>query len=136
MKTFHMKKMYKKVTAFILAITMIVAYIQIKAYAFDNNVSEITRNQAVSDATIQSGLGVAKNYGLFSLDATSHNDLECSVAAKYADLGADYNFSGNNTTSKYRCSKPRVKFIASILSCCWIVSSSHCYCNYFKKKKT
>ena len=46
MKTFHMKKMYKKVTAFILAITMIVAYIQIKAYAFDNNVSEITRNQA------------------------------------------------------------------------------------------
>ena len=62
-----MKKMYKKVTAFILAITMIVAYIQIKAYAFDNNVSEITRNQAVSDATIQSG------------------------------LGADYNFSGNNT---------------------------------------
>lgn len=97
MKTFHMKKMYKKVTAFILAITMIVAYIQIKAYAFDNNVSEITRNQAVSDATIQSGLGVAKNYGLFSLDATSHNDLECSVAAKYADLGADYNFSGNNT---------------------------------------
>ena len=89
--------MYKKVTAFILAITMIVAYIQIKAYAFDNNVSEITRNQAVSDATIQSGLGVAKNYGLFSLDATSHNDLECSVAAKYADLGADYNFSGNNT---------------------------------------
>ena len=63
----------------------------------DNNVSEITRNQAVSDATIQSGLGVAKNYGLFSLDATSHNDLECSVAAKYADLGADYNFSGNNT---------------------------------------
>ena len=50
MKTFHMKKMYKKVTAFILAITMIVAYIQIKAYAFDNNVSEITRNQAVSDA--------------------------------------------------------------------------------------
>lgn len=97
MKTFHMKKMYKKVTAFILAIAMIVAYIQIKAYAFDNNVSEITRNQAVSDATIQSGLGVAKNYGLFSLDATSHNDLECSVAAKYADLGADYNFSGNNT---------------------------------------
>lgn len=97
MKTFHMKKMYKKVTAFILAITMVVAYIQIKAYAFDNNVSEITRNQAVSDATIQSGLGVAKNYGLFSLDVTSHNDLECSVAAKYADLGADYNFSGNNT---------------------------------------
>ena len=44
MKTFHMKKMYKKVTAFILAITMIVAYIQIKAYAFDNNVSEITRH--------------------------------------------------------------------------------------------
>ena len=38
-----MKKMYKKVTAFILAITMIVAYIQIKAYAFDNNVSEITQ---------------------------------------------------------------------------------------------
>mgnify|MGYP000122793052 FL=1 len=97
MKTFHMKKMYKKVTAFILAITMIVAYIQIKAYAFDNNVSKITRNQAVSDATIQSGLGVAKNYGLFSLDAKSYNDLECSVAAKYADLGADYNFSGNNT---------------------------------------
>lgn len=97
MKTFHMKKMYKKVTAFILAITMIVAYIQIKAYAFDNNVSEITRNQAVSDATIQSGLSVAKNYGLFSLDAKSYNDLECSVAAKYADLGADYNFSGNNT---------------------------------------
>lgn len=29
-----MKKMYKKVTAFILAITMIVAYIQIKAYAY------------------------------------------------------------------------------------------------------
>ena len=97
MKTFHMKKMYKKVTAFILAITMIVAYIQIKAYAFDNNVSKIIRNQAVSDATIQSGLGVAKNYGLFSLDAKSYNDLECSVAAKYADLGADYNFSGNNT---------------------------------------
>ena len=89
-----MKKMYKKVTAFILAINMIVAYIQIKAYAFDNNVSEITRNQAVSDATIQSGLGVAKNYGLFSLDATSHNDLECSVAAKYADLGAVITFQG------------------------------------------
>ena len=92
-----MKKMYKKVTAFILAIAMIVAYIQIKAYAFDNNVSEITRNQVMSDATIQSGLGAAKNYGLFSLDAKSYNDLECSVAAKYADLGADYNFSGNNT---------------------------------------
>lgn len=69
------EKMYKKVTAFILAITMIVAYIQIKAYAFDNNVSEITRNQVMSDAAIQSGLGAAKNYGLFSLDATSHNDL-------------------------------------------------------------
>lgn len=60
----HMKKCIK-VTAFILAIAMIVAYIQIKAYAFDNNVSEITRNQVMSDATIQSGLGAAKNYGLF-----------------------------------------------------------------------
>ncbi len=32
---------------------------------FDNNVSEITRNQAVSDATIQSGLGVAKTMVYF-----------------------------------------------------------------------
>lgn len=45
---------------------------------------------------ILDSLGVAYNYGIFTIDYEQHADVESNVAAVNSDSTVDYNFSGNN----------------------------------------
>ena len=91
------KNIYKKITILILALALAVAYTKVTAFADDNS-SSIEHNQTFSDSSINDGLGIAKNYGVFTNYFTYHSDLEGTVAAKEANFNTsgDYNFSGNN----------------------------------------
>lgn len=91
------KNIYKKITILILALALAVAYTKVTAFADDNS-SSIEHNQTFSDSSINDGLGIAKNYGIFTNYFTYQSDLEGTVAAKEANFNTsgDYNFSGNN----------------------------------------
>lgn len=90
------KNIYKKITILILALALAVAYTKVTAFAEDNNPTEIEHNQTFSDSSINTGLGISRNYGLFSRYVEHYNDLECTIAAEKAKLSSNYNFSSNN----------------------------------------
>ena len=90
------KNIYKKITILILALALAVAYTKVTAFAEDNNPTEIEHNQTFSDSSINTGLGISRNYGLFSRYVEHYNDLECTIAAEKAKLSSSYNFSSNN----------------------------------------
>lgn len=75
------KNIYKKITILILALALAVAYTKVTAFADDNS-SSIEHNQTFSDSSINDGLGIAKNYGIFTNYFTYQSDLEGTVAAK------------------------------------------------------
>ena len=91
------KNIYKKITILILALALAVAYTKVTAFADDNS-SSIEHNQTFSDSSINDGLGIARNFGIFTNYFTYHSDLEGTVAAKEANFNTsgDYNFSSNN----------------------------------------
>lgn len=87
------KNIYKKITILILALALAVAYTKVTAFA-DNNSATIERNQTFSDSSINSRLGIAKNFGIFT-NSYSINHIESSIASRVGN-GGQYNFTSNN----------------------------------------
>lgn len=87
------KNIYKKITILILALALAVAYTKVTAFADDNS-SSIEHNQTFSDSSINDGLGIAKNFGIFT-NSYSINHIESSIASRVG-RGGQYNFTSNN----------------------------------------
>lgn len=87
------KNIYKKITILILALALAVAYTKVTAFADDNS-SSIEHNQMFSDSSINDGLGIAKNFGIFT-NSYSINHIESSIASRVG-RGGQYNFTSNN----------------------------------------
>lgn len=87
------KNIYKKITILILALALAVAYTKVTAFANDNS-SSIEHNQMFSDSSINDGLGIAKNFGIFT-NSYSINHIESSIASRVG-RGGQYNFTSNN----------------------------------------